>query len=668
MKLNSYRFLPVMLLFLFVLLTPWQAAIAEHNDTEKLEAKGRISFELPWSIEAKVEVNLTAKFIGLASKSGSNTPEMAELIQMLDGLYVRTYDRKTVDDQELVNYFRQKLKENKWETPQKIKRENETVEINLLFDKDTVYGVFVIMIPQMIEEVTFVNIVGKIDPERIEELLRNLNDFGVIDISVGDKLKTPPAPIKSTVQRELLAVKIDDPPTVDGILDDACWKIAPQAEGFTHVSTEKPVEDDTVVKVVYTSKAIYVGWHLHDSQPNKIVAYQTKNQIRFDQAIEDWVSFSLDPFHTHQFVDRTFFMANSLGKKYVRMPVMNEKWIDRWNVAAKIVEDGWLVEMEIPWEMLDYPKTTEPIWMGINFDRFQARTRTHSWWSNIGTSERYIGDGHWLNVLTPLKSSDRQPRPDPLIEAAVQEQTHPDASLILYLSFDELNGRTVNDHSQYGNNGELVGNPTLVEGKFRKALKLNGQSDWVEIPHDDSLTVDKNVTVMAWIKTPRHGGPRGALWQSIVAKGNNPKSYNFYTEKRGGSLELNVSDLSLSDTLTFDRSNSQQNIALNRWQHVVVQVEGGIHRYWINGESAGVFQSDVSLPGRADTAPVRVGNAHDVKPAGTPDRHFLGLIDELRIWNRALSHDEIITEMNTGNKFAQYSDEPSRQQQSSEEK
>ena len=89
-----------------------------------------------------------------------------------------------------------------------------------------------------------------------------------------------------------------------------------------------------------------------------------------------------------------------------------------------------------------------------------------------------------------------------LIGTVVQVWGAPDESLILSLSFDELNGRTVKDHSRYGNNGALVGNPTLVAGKFGKAMKFNGRSDWVEIPHDDSLTVDKNVTVMAWIKTP----------------------------------------------------------------------------------------------------------------------------------------------------------------------
>ena len=223
-----------------------------------------------------------------------------------------------------------------------------------------------------------------------------------------------------------------------------------------------------------------------------------------------------------------------------------------------------------------------------------------------------------------------------------------DPSLMLYFSFDELNGTQAIDHSQHQNHGTLVGNPVLVEGKFGKALEFNGESDYVEVPHDDSLTVDQNVTVMAWIHTPRHHGPKGMLWQGIIAKGNDPRSYSFYTED-GGALHLSVNN--------FFGRDSEAKVALNEWQHVVAQVDNGVHRYWINGKNAGVhrFTSDdetidsegqTSLPGTTDRASVRVGNTHDVSPL--PDRHFLGRIDEVRVWNRALSEAEILEQMNMG--------------------
>ena len=405
MKLRKHFIRLFALLFLALSLTLTHLAVAQQDKTEK---KGLILFDFPKLLEAKVEVNLTAKLINLVSKSVSNQPEVAELIQMLDGIYVRTYDRTIIDEKKLVNHFQQRLKAEKWEVLVKIKEENEIVEISLLFDEDTVYGIFVIVLPETSGEVTFVNIVGEIAPERIEELLGSLSNFGAIDIDVGGALKAQAEPMRDTVQREIHAVKVENPPTLDATLDDACWKIAPQADNFTHVRTGNPVEDNSQVKLVYTNEAIYVGWHLYDSRPDKTVALQTQDHARFGKTTEDWVSFSIDPFHTHQFSNRTFFMANPLGKKYVYSPAQNSNetdWMEQWNVAANIVEDGWVVEMEIPWKMLDYPDTTNPIQMGINFDRGQARTNEHSWWSNIGTQEFYKNDGHWLKVLPPPKSS-----------------------------------------------------------------------------------------------------------------------------------------------------------------------------------------------------------------------------------------------------------------------
>lgn len=207
-----------------------------------------------------------------------------------------------------------------------------------------------------------------------------------------------------------------------------------------------------------------------------------------------------------------------------------------------------------------------------------------------------------------------------------------DDSLILYFSFDELDGDTVTDLSQYGNDGTIAGAPELAAGKFGNALKLNGQTDWVEVPHADILTVDTNVTVMAWINAERHMGPNSQRWQGILSKGNSPRSYSFYTESPSECLHLSAGG---------SGSVCEAQIPLNEWTHVVAQVEDGVHRYWVNGEHAGEFDSKNPLPGAADTSSVFIGK--------TPEnnREFLGLIDEVRIWNRALSMDEVRVEMET---------------------
>ena len=210
-----------------------------------------------------------------------------------------------------------------------------------------------------------------------------------------------------TVKKDLTAVKTDQPPTIDGVLNDASWQDAPQATGFTDERTEKPAKNQSVGRLVYTDTAIYVGLHLYDDMPDKIVARQTKDQTRFQG--EDWVSFSLDPFHTHQFADRNFFMANALGTKFAHLATgraEKSEWIGLWKTAAQIVEDGWVVEMEIPWQMLDYPDTTEPVRMGINVDRFQQRTGERSWWCNLGVNEFRENDGHWVDVLPPPRQRE----------------------------------------------------------------------------------------------------------------------------------------------------------------------------------------------------------------------------------------------------------------------
>lgn len=222
-------------------------------------------------------------------------------------------------------------------------------------------------------------------------------------------IHTAQAGSKDTVKKEIASFKTEHPPILDGTLDDSCWQKAPQAVGFTDERTEEPAKNQSVARLVYTDKAIYVALHLYDEMPDKIVVRQTKDQTSFRG--EDWVSFHLDLFHTHQLSDRNFFMVNPIGTKYAHIATgraEKSEWIGHWEAAAQIVEDGWRVEMKIPWQMLDYPDTTQPIRIGINFERSQQRTGEHSWWCNIGVNEFHENDGHWVDVLLPPRKRNQK--------------------------------------------------------------------------------------------------------------------------------------------------------------------------------------------------------------------------------------------------------------------
>lgn len=93
----------------------------------------RIFFNLPALPEAKVEVNLSGKLIGLFTKSAAKTqPEFAELMDMLDGIYVRAYNTTSIDAQKVVNPYKNKLKQGQWDVLVKFNGEGETVQVSLL--------------------------------------------------------------------------------------------------------------------------------------------------------------------------------------------------------------------------------------------------------------------------------------------------------------------------------------------------------------------------------------------------------------------------------------------------------------------------------------------------------------------------------------------------------
>jgi len=205
-----------------------------------------------------------------------------------------------------------------------------------------------------------------------------------------------------------------------------------------------------------------------------------------------------------------------------------------------------------------------------------------------------------------------------------------DPSLVGWWKLDEGGGTTANDSSGNGMNGTLMGDPVWVDGQIKKALQFNGIDQYVEIPHDPLLTVDSEVTVMIWFNTERAIGGTGADWQGLMAKSNSPRSYSLYTHV-GNNFHFVGGNGSVS-TGTFE---------LNEWTHVAAQVKDGTHQYWINGEDGGTGGAGSVLPGAADTSPVYLGRTGE----GLASRAFLGMLDDARVYNRALSQEEIAIAM-----------------------
>lgn len=160
---------------------------------------------------------------------------------------------------------------------------------------------------------------------------------------------------------------------VDGMLNEKAWRKAPAISHFIQRDPDegaKPTEK-TIVKMLYTDDAIYVGARMYDASPDSIIA---KVGRRDEQLTSDEFTFYIDPYNDNQ--TGLYFGVNAGGTLYDGT-LFNDSWDDDswdgvWQGKAHIDHDQWTVEMRIPYSQLRFQKEDKYTW-GINFKRFIAR-------------------------------------------------------------------------------------------------------------------------------------------------------------------------------------------------------------------------------------------------------------------------------------------------------
>ncbi|MCD6274529.1 MAG: LamG domain-containing protein, partial [Candidatus Aenigmarchaeota archaeon] len=203
-----------------------------------------------------------------------------------------------------------------------------------------------------------------------------------------------------------------------------------------------------------------------------------------------------------------------------------------------------------------------------------------------------------------------------------------DDSLVLAMNFNNNsaigeNSTKAVDISKYGNNGTIHG-ATWTTGKFGSALEFDGTDDYVDCGNDDSLDIESAVTIEAWVK----------LVDSDV---------NNYAVVQKGDTQYWLRSRLATDKWSFCIYDGEYHIAAadttserNVWTHLVGRYDNltGEVSLWVNGEK------------QAETATSNnpVSNGYSVvigKNNQAGGHYFHGTIDEVRIYNRALSEDEI---------------------------
>ena len=204
--------------------------------------------------------------------------------------------------------------------------------------------------------------------------------------------------------------------------------------------------------------------------------------------------------------------------------------------------------------------------------------------------------------------------------------------LVAAYSFDAGSGTTAADASGNSNNGTIAGATWAGagQGRFGNALVFDGVNDRVNITDSASLDLTTGMTLEAWVFPTVLSG-----WRTVIMK-----------ERAGGLAYTLYAHDSVPGPAAYVRTagveHSTPNVAalpLNAWTHLAATYNGSVLRLYVGGSL--VSSQPVTGSIQTSTNALRIGgNA----PWG---EWFQGRIDEVRIYNRALSQAEIQTDMTT---------------------
>jgi hypothetical protein len=208
-----------------------------------------------------------------------------------------------------------------------------------------------------------------------------------------------------------------------------------------------------------------------------------------------------------------------------------------------------------------------------------------------------------------------------------------------------------NDESGNGNNGTVNG-ATLSQDRFgneKSSYSFNGTNNFIYIPDNNSLDLTNQFTLSCWINIPDYsvnpslvnangdkdvqrtifGKPKNSGWATGYNLANRPNGIS-------STLASNAANMSCCPN-TSVKSNTSPN--LNTWYFLVAIYDGSTFSLYINGSLESSIQTAFVLDNSAE--PLYIGKEF-TNVNNNWYRWFKGLIDDIGIWNRALTEKEVI--------------------------
>ncbi len=278
-------------------------------------------------------------------------------------------------------------------------------------------------------------------------------------------------------------------------------------------------------------------------------------------------------------------------------------------------------------DSLDKPNGMAPAALERNFERIKKQVRElvrAGALESAATLNAALSD---IGDPTPPKSGPANPNHK---TGAVPR---PDG-LVLYFPFDKPDAEgVVVDESGAGNDGHVFGAKWVAEGKFGGAYEfhITNLTDRIVVPNSETLNPD-NITIAAWIKA----ADRDGFWNRIVDKDYR----NGYCLGLGGDFKGKAPRGQLAFEPSAGSIGTMRTLSDNQWHHVAATYDGKTLKIYIDGTGPPERAARNPGPLGKNSWDLCIGN--NVVDYGTGEFNaFDGLIDEVRIYNRALSVEEI---------------------------
>ncbi len=224
------------------------------------------------------------------------------------------------------------------------------------------------------------------------------------------------------------------------------------------------------------------------------------------------------------------------------------------------------------------------------------------------------------SIITPSPTPPGTPTSTPTPTAAPVT-----SGLVLSHQMSAGTGTTSLDETTNANNGTLTNGPTWTTGYLGLAISFDGTNDYISVPHSSTLALTGDMTITAWVNPTDRSNYFGIIGKT---SGNTAAPYDFYLTGTTGIPRLLRGNG--SDSASVDATAAP---ATGQWSHVAVVMSGTTVTHYLNGvaNGSGTLSTTIADTGGA----LRIGSrADDVTM-------FKGVMDDVRIYNRALNADEI---------------------------